>query len=117
MFPLNSENFNLFTININNVSQALEQIFFFFQMKKEETKNSTSSNYSNYSVMEGNGNGFNLNKKFLMPEKLSNGNKNFVTNSNSYYYKNINNIIDTNTNFEDYDNFHEGQFFMMDSLR
>jgi hypothetical protein len=107
----------LFTFNKKDVAIALEQIFCFFQMKKEETKSSTCSNLSNYSSIDGNA----FNKNRIFPPTMDTKNEKFQRNkfNNFQNFDNFN-IIDTNTNLENFNYFngdHNGEFFMMDNFR
>ena len=107
----------IFTFNKENVTSALEQIFYYFQIKKEETKNSTSSNLSNYSSMDGNfiNNGkqcrsmevldvnkFQMNKKSAQCIDTAFGNMGSFGNLNNF------------ENFENFNNDHDADFFFMD---
>ena len=113
MFPLNSENLKLFTFNTKDTVCALEQIFGFFQSKKEETKSSTCSNLSNYSSIDVKG--FNKNRIITTNETCK---EKFHTNKTNNFH-NLN-FLDTNTNSENCNNyigdFDHGDFFMMNNF-
>jgi len=96
------------------MTSALEQIFYYFQTKKEETKNSTSSNLSNYSSMEGN---------FVNKYTSQNSGSLEVLDGNKFQIDNPAKFIDTATKYGNFSNFdtytadHDGDFFFMDNLR